>query len=392
MTLNIILPLEGSEDVVLADCIHRVLFADIYSKVNSPSVDASMKDGYAVVSEEIQHATPENPIQLKLLGTVAAGGSVCMRVEPGTAVRVLTGAGIPAGATAVLTGEFARCDQDLLTVFNCAKPGRNILLTGVDVRTGELVAKKGTPLNPVLIGTIAAAGFRRIPVFRKPRIAILAIGDELVLPGAPLPNGKLYASNLEMLKAWCLQFGMSASFHLLNDTQNVISNTITTAVATHDAIITSGGAWTGERDFISRTLKSLGWKKIFHVIRMGPGKAVGFGMLDETPVFILPGGPPSNLTSFLQIALPGLLKLAGRQNPHLPEIQVKIKNTLDGSHVDWTEFVYGSLVSGESHTWFKPLQLTRRLQSMACAQAVVTIAEGVTFLPKNAVVTAQLFP
>jgi molybdopterin molybdotransferase len=392
ITLDSISPVEGSEDVVLSECLHRVLSRDIHSKVNSPSVDASMKDGYALVSEEIRHACPQNPVQLKMTGTVAAGGDVCFRIQPGTAVRVLTGAGIPAGATAVLAGEFTRYDRDRITVFNSAEPGRNILPAGMDVRAGELVAKKGTLLNPGLIGTIAAAGFGRIPLFRRPRVAILATGDELVTPGDPLPKGKLYASNLEMLKAWCLQFGMPAGFQLLKDTPDIISHALETAAASHDAIITSGGAWTGERDFIFRTLTSLGWKRVFHAIRMGPGKAVGFGMLQGKPVFILPGGPPSNLTAFLQIALPGLLKLAGHRCPHLPEVRVRLQNSLDGSHIGWTEFVYGSLVPGDIHTGFKPLKLTRRLRSMACAQAAVSIPENVTCLPKGSIVTAQLFP
>ncbi len=392
MALDAISPLKNSEEKGLGESLHRVLSADIHAMVDSPSVDASMKDGYAVVSDEIRDATPENPVQLKLIGTMAAGGDACLRVEPGTAVRILTGAGIPAGATAVLAGEFARCEREWVTVFNHAEPGRNILKAGMDVRAGEQVAEKGTRLNPGLIGTIAAAGYGRIPVYRRPRVAILATGDELVIPGDPLPDGKLYASNLEMLKAWCRQFGMAASFQLLQDTPEIISHAMETAAATHDVLITSGGAWTGDRDFIARTLASLGWKKVFHAIRMGPGKAVGFGMLQDKPVFILPGGPPSNLTAFLQIALPGLLKLAGHRRPGLPEIRVRLQAPLDGSHVDWTEFVYGSLVPGDTHTGFQPLKLTRRLRSMAFAQAAVAIPEGITCLPEGSIVTAQLLP
>jgi molybdopterin molybdotransferase len=209
-TLDTISFLEGSEEVELAESLNRVLYMDLHSKVNSPSLDASMKDGYAVVSDDIRYAVPEKPVRLKLKGTIAAGGNVGLTVEPGTTVRVLTGAGIPVGATAVLAEEFTRCDRDLVTVFNHSEPGRNILPAGMDIRSGEQVGERGTLLNPGLIGTIAAAGFGRIPVFRRPRVAILATGDELVIPGDPLPEGKLYASNLEMLKAWCQLFGMSS--------------------------------------------------------------------------------------------------------------------------------------------------------------------------------------
>lgn len=391
ITLETISPLGSGGEVILAEAVNRVLFKDLYSRVNSPSIDASMKDGYAVISEEIRYAAPQFPVHLKLTGTAAAGATVNIRVDPGCAVRILTGAGIPEGATAVLAEEFAIRENDGIRVVNDAEPGRNILLTGTDVKAGEQVAEKGSSLTPGLIGTIAAAGFGRVPVFRRPKVAILATGDELVIPGDPLPDGKLYASNLEMLKAWCLRFGMPTSFYLLNDTFEIITRTIETAVETHDAVITSGGAWTGERDFVGKTLHGLGWKKIFHAIRMGPGKAVGFGMLNKKPVFMLPGGPPSNLTAFLQIALPGLLRLAGHSDPGLPRIKVKLQESLNGGHVDWTEFIYGHLSPGEDHTLFSPLKLTRRLHSMASAQGAVAMPEGVTSLPEGSMITAQFF-
>ena len=389
--LETISPLGRHRGVELADCMNRVLFKDLYSQVDSPSIDASMKDGYATRSDDIDQATPQTPAQLTVIGMAAAGCPTQQRVSRGTAVRIQTGARIPDGATAVLAEEFAFRQGDRLTVFNTAEPGRNILSKGADVKKGELIAAKGSRLFPGMIGSLAAAGYGRLPVYHRPKIAILATGDELVTPGQPLPDGKLYASNMEMLKAWCLQYGMQTSFSIVSDRKEIVTDKIAELISSHDAVITSGGAWTGDRDFVAHTLNTLGWKKGFHRIRMGPGKAVGFGMLNQKPVFLLPGGPPSNLTAFLQIALPGLLRLGGHNTLSLPRIMVTLEHALTSRNTHWTEFVYGFLKNQDGHTLFKPLKLVSRLKSMASAQAVIAIPEGVKSLPAGTMVTAQLF-
>lgn len=389
MTLETISPL-GCDRVALSECPNRIVAEDLYSQVCSPSTDSSMKDGYAVRSVDIETATPQNRTQLTVIGMAAAGLPANMALTGSDAIRILTGAGIPEGADAVLAEEFAIPDGERITVFNHAEPGRNILPKGADVETGELIAVQGSCLSPGMIGILAAAGYDRLPVFRQPRLSIFATGDELVAPGQPLPQGKLYASNLEMLKAWSRRYGMHATFSILKDRHEIIAKAIDEAIGTHDAVITSGGAWTGDRDFVARTLSALGWKKLFHWVRMGPGKPVGFGMLKDKPVFLLPGGPPSNLTAFLQIALPGLLRLGGHRHPFLPRIMVKLRTGLTCRKIDWTEFVYGTLIDGDGHTLFNPLQMTSRLKTIARAEGVIAIQEGVKSLPPGAIIAAQL--
>ena len=389
LTLETIGPL-GADRVSLSECSDRIVSEDLYSQVYSPSIDSSMKDGYAIKSVEIQNATSKSKVTLKVIDMAAAGIPAQKAVTGGTAIRIQTGAKIPEGADAVLAEEFTSRKVDVLTVFNNAQAGRNILPKGADVGEGELVATKGNRLTPGMIGMLAAAGYSQVPVYRRPSLAILATGDELVLPGQPLPDGKLYASNLEMLKAWCRRYGIRTSFSILIDKPDIITQNIAKVIETHDAVITSGGAWSGDRDFVAETLDTLGWKKIFHWIRIGPGKPVGFGMLNNKPVFLLPGGPPSNLTAFLQIALPGLLKLGGHSRPSLPSMPVKLGDELICRHIDWTEFVYGTLIAGDEYTIFKPLKLASRLKSMAGAEGVIAIPEGVKSISAGAIVTAQL--
>ena len=388
-TLDTIGPLTG-ETVSLDACRDRIVSEDLYSTVCSPSTDSSMKDGYAVKSDDIESASLENKITLTVIDMAAAGIPAQKAVTRGTAIRIQTGATIPEGASAVLAEEFATRTADTLTVFNTAHPGRNIMPKGADVRVGERIARKGSRLSPGMIGLLAAAGFSQVPVYRQPSLAILATGDELVLPGRPLPPGKLYASNLEMLKAWCQRYGIQTSFSILIDQPDLIARNIDAAIDTHDALITSGGAWSGDRDFVAETLDRLGWKNVFHWIRIGPGKPVGFGMLKNKPVFLLPGGPPSNFTAFIQIALPGLLKLSGDCRPSLPAMPVRLGQSLTCRHIDWTEFVYGKLIPGDTHTIFNPIQLTSRIKSIASAEGVIAIHEGVKSIPADAIIHAQI--
>ena len=318
------------KNIELADSTDHVAASDLYALVDVPSMDSSLKDGYAVLSHEVADATPEKPVRLKLAGNLAAGGKKDVEVKPGTTVRVLTGAGIPAGADSVLSEEFAKPEGNDVLVMNFAEPGRNIQPRGADVERRKCIIKHGQPISPGMIGFIAAAGHSMVPVFKNPTVAIIGTGDEIVLPGEPLAEGKLYASNIMTINAWCKRYKMKTLMTVVNDDFDTLTNTLKTLSADADAVITSGGAWTGDRDLVAQVLEGLGWQQYFHRIRIGPGKAVGFGMLDGKPVFILPGGPSSNLMGFLQIALPGLLALAGHANPNLPRIHARLAADLEG--------------------------------------------------------------
>lgn len=389
LTLKHVAPLTA-ETIALNDAVDRVAAEDLRARVNSPSVDASLKDGYAVHSPDVAAAGPDAPKRLKLSGYAAAGGDQGLHLTPGTAARILTGAGIPMGANAVVSEEFTTRDGDTLVVRNDAEPGRNILPLGSDVAAGDIVAQTGQLLSPGLIGLLAAAGHSRVSAVRNPTVAILATGDEVVAPGRPLPEGKLYASNMVTLGAWCRRYGMAVHMEIVPDDGEAIGRSVPALMQRADALLTSGGAWTGDRDLIARVLEQLGWRQVFHRIRIGPGKAVGFGLLAGKPVFILPGGPPSNLMGFLQIALPGLLRLGGHREPRLPKASVSLAEDLRGRDDDWTQFIFGRLDRGTDTPTFFADRRRSRLRSMAEANAIVAIPEGRTLLSAQSVVTAQL--
>jgi molybdopterin molybdotransferase len=352
-------------------------------------MDSSRKDGYAVLSHEVADATAENPVRLRVLGSMTAGGEKDFQIRPGTAVRVLTGARIPTGANAVVSEEFVKKRNHDVLIENSAEP-KNILPRGGDVAFGKCILRTGQKISPGLAGLLAVAGHSMVPVFRNPVVGIIGTGDEIVEPGNHLAEGKLYASNIITLAGWCNKYRLKTSLAIVKDDPDALFSALKLLSAETDAMITSGGAWTGDHDLVAQVLEQLEWKKVFHRIRMGPGKAVGFGILNDKPIFILPGGPPSNLMSFLQVALPGILALSGHTNPGLQRIKAKLASDLIEGESDWTDFFFGTIKFDKNLPIFYPMEKRSRLASIAEATAVASIPEGQDHLFEGSVIYVQL--
>jgi molybdopterin molybdotransferase len=376
--------------VPLREALNRVMATKVLAIVDSPSVDASLMDGYAVRSSDLSEATKERPMALTLSGTTAAGGESGSTVEPGDTLRVMTGAPIPHGADAVVPEEFTSRQGGLIMYQRGAESGANILPRGSDVAVGQTVARAGSLVTPGLLGMLAAAGYNQVDVVRPPEVAIIGTGDEVLSPGEALSDGKLYASNITTLDGWCRQMGFGSRLHIVGDDPANLLAVLRQSSAPVDAVITSGGAWSGDRDRVAQTLHQLGWEPVFHGVRMRPGKGVGFGLLDKKPVFMLPGGPSANLTAFLQLALPGLLKMAGHGRTGLSEMTVELGSDITGRHRDWTQFVFGRLEQKEHVVRFEPLKGASRLQTMAAADALVAIPEGETQVSAGSQIRVQV--
>jgi len=263
------------------------------------------------------------------------------------------------------------------------------LRRGADIQTDQLIVSAGKKLYPTMVGMLAAAGYQEVPVTQRPRVAILATGDEVLAPGQPLTPGKLYASNLFTLAAWCQRYGFDIEARVLPDNAEIIRTALIGCMSQVDAVLTSGGAWKGEHDLVVKILDGLGWQKIYHRVRMGPGKAVGFGVFQGKPVFCLPGGPPSNHSAFLHLALPGLQRLAGEPTLGLPLRAAVMAETVSGQ-VDWTQFIHGRLERANQHLFFTPLRYRSRLQEMAHTDAIAKIPEGQTELSAGGTVIVQV--
>jgi molybdopterin molybdotransferase len=377
------------KETTLLQAAGLVAASDLTSQVDAPSSDISLKDGYALISSQVDGASRDNPVRLNVLGTLGAGEYDEYRVEPGSALNILTGATIPPGADAVAAQEFTRPAGSAVEVLAPTGLGRNILPRGSDVAKGQVVVKKGQTLTPGLIGLLAAGGMDRALVYPRPGVTIIASGDEVVPPGQELPPGKVYASNLMTLAAWCDSFGLKVRLDFVRDDPAAITRSIETAIEKSHAVITIGGAWSGAKDWMARVLNDLGWNKLYHRVRLGPGKAVGFGLLQDKPVFALPGGPPSNLMAFLQLALPGILKLAGRMEPPFLYQSARMMK-LEKGQSDWTDCVYGELEEKDGERRFWPIRGISRLRRIALAQAIAIIPEGRDRLEKGDIARVQV--
>ncbi len=374
----------------VSDCEGCVAAKQVFARVDSPSTDSSLKDGYALRAEDRGTACGASAQPLPVSGSVAAGQLDSGVLKAGTAFRILTGARLPEGADMVVAEEFVTRSGDFLTDIKATAKGQNILPRGSDIAAGELLLDAGQRLTAGRIGLLTAGGHHQARVYRKPAVALIATGDEVLLPGERLAAGKLYASNLLTLNGWCRHFGFSTTMEVVGDNAALLRERIQQSLKTNDALVTSGGAWSGDKDMMARVLADLGWEKVYHRVRLGPGKAAGFGLLDSKPVFVLPGGPPSNLVAFLQLALPGLFKLGGHPAPGLGQLSAVLKEPVSGQG-EWTQAIFGTLVQGPDNLLFQPHgRPMSRLKSMAEAGALLLIPEGTTSFSANQTVTIQI--
>lgn len=381
-----------AEKIALAYAAGRVSTQTLLSLVDCPSVDSSSRDGYAVASSHTAGACAENPARLCVHAGEAAGhaGAIGRESDSPKAVKVRTGGPIPAGADCVIAKESVSDFAAGICVDSPVKPGSNICARGSEVALGEVVLRAGQRITPAVIALLTAGGHTVAKVHRLPRVAIIATGSAVVAPGQPLKTGRVYASNLIAIESACRLRRMDVHTYVIGDERDRLAATFAIAASGCDALIISGGAWTGEHDRMSRVLDDLGWKPLFRRLRMGPGKAVGFGMLGDKPVFVLPGGPPSNLTGFVKIVLPGLLRMSGNDASVLKSVTVLLAHDVVGPPADWTQFAFGTLTDSAQGPVFSSLKLPSRLQLLAEAQALVAVREGETLLHAGTHVPAEL--
>jgi molybdopterin molybdotransferase len=307
-------PVSGRQSVPLREALGRVLAADIIAPVNLPPFDNSAVDGYAVRGEDID-ATRER--RLTIVERVAAGHAATRAVKSGEAVRIFTGAPMPAGADTVFMQEDCRIDGAQVIVPPGLSRGANRRLAGEDVRAGAVALPAGRRLSAQDIALAAALGLTAIDVTRRVRIALFSTGDEIAEPGSPLAGTALYDSNRYLLAAALARFGAEVTdLGILRDEQKVLARAIAAAATDHDLVLTSGGVSTGEADYVRSAVESIG-RIVFWRVAIKPGRPVAMGVIPggepgEAAAFVgLPGNPVAVFVTFVRVVRPLLLRLAG---------------------------------------------------------------------------------
>lgn len=322
--LKSIIPIKQTETIRFNLSLGRVSASDIKSKENIPPFNNSAMDGFAVKAVDTISASKGNPKILKVIEDLPAGYTAKKSIKSGQAIRIMTGAPLPKGADAVVMVEETQ-GVDKVSVFREIKPGENVRHSGEDVKRGEIVIKKGAILKSGHIGMLASLGLINIKVYRRPKIAILATGDELIDVGAnnhsPLPPGKIRNSNTYSLYAQVLKIGaVPILLGIAKDTKKDIEKKIRKGLKA-DMLLVSGGVSVGDYDFVKDVLSDLGMEMKFWKVAMRPGKPLAFGMLvtqrptlRKVPVFGLPGNPVSSMIAFEQFARPAILKMSGARD------------------------------------------------------------------------------
>ncbi|HSP98480.1 MAG TPA: gephyrin-like molybdotransferase Glp [Candidatus Dormibacteraeota bacterium] len=311
------LPRVGGEQVPLAAARGRVLAAPIRAPRDVPPFRNSAMDGYAVRSADVTSASATAPVVLRVLETVGAGSVASQPVAAGTAIRIMTGAPLPGGADAVVRVEDTADAADGVAIHAAVGRGNNVREAGEDMRAGETVLEAGRLLRPADIGLLASLGLSMLRVARRPRVAILSTGDELVDLGEPLGPGQIVNSNAYTLAAAVEEAG-AEPIHLgiVRDRPDLIRAAFADAM-TADMALSTGGVSVGSFDYVRAILAELGYEERFWKVAQKPGKPLTFGRCGRTPVFGLPGNPVSSLVCFYLYVLPALRTMLGLDRVHL---------------------------------------------------------------------------
>jgi molybdopterin molybdotransferase len=295
----------------LAEVLGSVLAQDIVAPHSVPPFDNSGMDGFAVKAADTVEAAQEHPSVLAVVFTIPAGHTAEGPIKAGEAAKIMTGAPIPEGADAVIQSEWTEDLGSHVRILQAVKPGKNIRRAGEDVSAGDRVLTVGTVLGPAEIGLAASLGFPTVMVYRRPRVAIINTGSELVEVDQPLGPGQIRNSNSYALRAQCQQIGIEAEvLGIAPDDYESTRNMIQQGLE-YDVLLTSGGVSVGDFDFVKDVQDELGVERRLWGVSMKPGKPLAFGVREGRLVFGLPGNPVSTMVSFELFVKPALLRLMG---------------------------------------------------------------------------------
>ena len=358
------------------------LFKDIHSPINMPPFRQSAMDGYALNLHDNK--------EYVLIGEIKAGDSDKPILKPGEAVRIFTGSPVPDTANAVIMQEKVIQKNNVISCEGAIVLNQNIRPLGEQVMKGNLALVKGTKLTPAAIGYLTALGITEVSVFKKPSIALVTTGNELIEAGQPLSYGKIYESNSKMLQnaLYNLKF-YNVTLHKIEDDYNKTYSELKTVISEKDVVIISGGISVGDYDFVGKALNALEVETLFYKVKQKPGKPLFFGKKDQATIFALPGNPAAALTCFYVYVYIALQKLMDRETLELPRITAKSNSEFNkkGDRPQFLKALYKndsvSILEGQS---------SAMLQTFALSNAFVFMPSETTKINSNDDVEVILLP
>lgn len=354
-----------------------VLAETIYSPIAMPPFRQSAMDGYAFIHSG-RH-------QFDIVGISQAGDHVKVELKENEAVRIFTGAHVPKNADTVVMQEDVMANEDSILIAKMPEPFSNVRNKGEQINKEDVVFDANTLITPAAIGFLACLGITEIQVYKKPKVAILVTGNELVEPGKKLKKGKIYESNSIMLQAALQTIGIkNAKVFRVKDSLKETKNALKDLLKKNDIVLISGGISVGDYDFVKEALLENGVQEHFYKINQKPGKPMFFGSKKNTLVFALPGNPASSLTNFYIYVYPAVKNLMGFSNTHLPKIVRKLNDDVKNTT---GKTLFLKALYDETNVTILDGQASSMLNSFAIANGLVIVEQNCEKIQKGELVT-----
>lgn len=357
---------------------------DVVAPIRLPSFDNSGMDGYAVCHRDVVTASAESPVHLPVVGEIGAGTAQLLAISPGTAVKIMTGAPVPAGADTVVPYEWTDRGVAQVRIGRAPELGQHVRRAGEDVDEGDLLIEQGTVLGPRHLGLLASVGRATVRSRPRPRVVILSTGSELREPGQALGHDSIYDGNSFLLAASARQAGAIAyRVGIVPDQPRAFLDALGDQLVRADIVVTSGGVSQGDFDVVKEALRPLGsvW---FGGVAMQPGKPQGFGVVGEdgTPIFTLPGNPVSSYISFEMFVLPAIRKLMGKAPYSRPTTRARLTHGIS-SPEGRRQFVRGEYAVDRGGPYVSPVggHGSHLIGDLASSNALIVVPEDVTSVP-----------
>ena len=365
----------------LMEALGLALAEDVVAPISLPSFDNSAMDGYAVVADDVAGATEETPVHLPVVGEIGAGRASILAISPGTAVKIMTGAPIPAGATAVVPYEWTDRGVARVRITQAPKVGQHVRPMGDDVAAGDMLLEEGTVLGPRHLGLLAAVGRATVRTRPRPRVVVISTGSELREPGSPLAPDAIYDGNSYLLAAAARAAGAIAyRVGIVPDDPQAFTEALSDQLVRADLVVTSGGVSEGDFDVVKESLSANGsmW---FGGVAMQPGKPQGFGTVgeDDTPVFTLPGNPVSAYVSFETFVLPAIRRMMGKLPYTRPTTRARLTHGIS-SPAGRQQMVRGLYDTDRGGAFVSPVggHGSHLIGDLATSNALVVVPAGTT--------------